>query len=437
MNLTGPLTLRVSKPAGDTLLAEIVRLTETAEQAGSRYVRLADRASRLYAPVVHVLAAATAVGWLAAGAGWHAALTAAVAVLIITCPCALGLAVPAVQVVAGGVLFARGIMVKKASALERLALSDVVVFDKTGTLTEGNPRLIGLSELTKEETAIASALAAASRHPLARALSRALPGAPEGLGVTDIVEQPGEGLRGRWRTSAVKLGRREFVAPELPDDAAGGSEIWLRAGSGAPRRFQFSDATRPDAAETVAALQAAGMETVVLSGDRPSEAGRVAAEAGIATWRAQQQPADKVRFVGDRQAEGHRVLMVGDGINDAPALASAFVSMSPSSAADISQTAADLVFTGNRLAPVAVAVRVARAARSLILQNFALAIGYNVIAVPLAMLGHVTPLIAAIAMSSSSIIVTGNALRLRFLNRTDPEPAIVAGAVRSPLEAVP
>jgi Cu2+-exporting ATPase len=418
LNLTGPLTIRVTARSRDTLLAEIVRLMEAAEETSGRYVRLADRISRHYAPFVHILALATVVGWLLVGAGWHMALTTAVAVLIITCPCALGLAVPAVQVVASGFLLGRGIMVKDGSALERLAEVDTVVFDKTGTLTDGEPRLSLMPAVTPGERALAAALGSQSRHPLARALAAAAgPSGAVAPALDAVVEHPGDGMEGRLGDRIVRLGRRDFVGGAEDEAAPGESEIWLRVGDAAPLRFGFQDRLRSDAAETVAALQARGLRVLLLSGDRPEAVRRAADAAGIAEWRAGCRPADKAEALAALAAEGHRVLMVGDGINDAPALAAAFVSMSPASAADISQAAADIVFTGRQLAPVTTARDVARLARRLIRQNFVLAIGYNLIAVPVAILGFATPLIAAIAMSTSSVLVTGNALKLPLLMR--------------------
>lgn len=418
LNLTGPLTVSVTARSRDTLLAEIVRLMEAAEETSGRYVRLADRISRHYAPFVHIVALATVVGWLLLGAGWHMALTTAVAVLIITCPCALGLAVPAVQVVASGFLLGRGIMVKDGSALERMAEIDTVVFDKTGTLTEGEPRLSRSPAATPAEWAIAATLGGQSRHPLARALAAAA--GPVGVvapALDDVAEHPGDGMEARLGERLVRLGRRDFVGGAEGDAAPGESEIWLRVGDDAALRFGFQDALRSDAAETVAALKARGLRVLLLSGDRPEAVRRVAAATGITDWRAGCRPADKAEALATLAAEGRRVLMVGDGINDAPALAAAFVSMSPASAADISQAAADIVFTGRQLASVATATEVAHLARRIIRQNFVLAIGYNLIAVPVAILGFATPLIAAIAMSTSSVLVTGNALKLPLLMR--------------------
>ena len=435
MNLTGPLILTATAKAADTLLAEIVRLMEVAERTASPTVRLADRASRLYAPFVHLLALATLLGWLAVGGGWHMALMAAVAVLIITCPCALGLAVPAVQVVAGGYLLGRGVMLKDGGALERLAVVDVAVFDKTGTLTEGRARLAEAPQIDDRAWALAAGLGQASRHPLARALAEA--GAARGVlpaAIDGIAEHPGEGMSGIAEGVPVRFGRREWVGGETECERFEASEIWLRVGNGAPRAFRFEDALRSDAPDSIAALKAAGLEVVLLSGDRADAVAAVAARTGIVEWRADQRPTDKAAFLADLASAGRRVLMVGDGLNDAPALAGAFVSMSPSGAADISQTAADAVFTGNKLAPVVLAMQVARSARRLILQNFALAIGYNLIAVPIAVLGYATPLIAAVAMSASSILVTANAVRLRLVMRR-PSPRRARQTTRARMQA--
>jgi Cu2+-exporting ATPase len=425
-NLTGLLTVRTTARAADTLLAEIARLMESAERSKSAFVRLADRASRIYAPFVHLLAAATLVGWLTLGAGWHNALAACVAVLIITCPCALGLAVPAVQVVASGFLLRRGIMLKDGAALEKLAGVDTVIFDKTGTLTENRPHLVDTPALTDADWALAAALAGTSRHPLARALAQATAGrANEPPEFSWVKEVPGCGVEAEWNGSIARLGRREWVggADAIASDHRF-SEVWLRVGQEAAAAFRFAAALRPGTAATIAELRTLGIEVMLLSGDREEAVADVAARAGVRHWRARCLPTDKAGLIAELRAKGHRVLMVGDGINDAPALASAAVSMSPADASDFSQNAAGIVFTGRSLAPVAVAIKVARAGQRLILQNFALAIAYNLIAVPIAMAGLATPLIAAIAMSTSSLIVTANALRLPLTTRMRRTPPI-------------
>jgi P-type Cu2+ transporter len=431
LNLTGPLLVQVTAKSGDTLLADIARLMESAERSGSRFVRIADRAARIYAPTVHILSAATFVGWLIADAGWHQALTASIAVLIITCPCALGLAVPAVQVVASGILMRRGIMLKDGAALEKLAGVDTVVFDKTGTLTEGRPELVESPLADVNVWAVAAALGEASRHPLARGLANAATArgiAPAKL--TSVTEQAGSGMEGLWRNMPVRLGRSGWVGGMADEERTGRSEIWLRVGHGPAIPFRFDDALRVDAAATVAALKAEHLGILLLSGDHQEAVVRAARRAGIDEWRAGCLPTDKAGALTFLRSDGKRVLMVGDGINDAPALAAADVSMSPATASDISQTAASLVFTGPRLEPVVTALKVARAAQRLILENIGLAVVYNACAIPVAMLGHATPLIAAVAMSTSSIVVTANALRLSLPFRkkrsraSAPSPAL-------------
>lgn len=412
LNLTGPLTVTVTARPEDSLLADLIRLMEAAEQNRSRYVQVADRLSRIYAPAVHVLAAVTFTGWLLLGQGWHDALMAAVAVLIITCPCALGLAMPVVQVTAIGRLLKMGIVVKAADALERLSSVDTLVFDKTGTLTIGQPALANRADIADDRLALAAALARASRHPLSRAVVVAAANLPLAAALTDVREQPGFGLEGRLDGQLVRLGSADWTgAPDAPVD---GPHLWLRLGDTAPLLFTFHDRLREDAREVFARLKASGREVILLSGDRSAVVAQAAAELGVDRWFAEVKPADKAGVIARLSAEGHRVLMVGDGLNDAPALKAAQGSMSPASAADIAQRAADVVFQGAKLRPVEVTLSMARAAHRRAIENFGLAIGYNVIAVPLAMLGQVTPLIAAIAMSSSSIIVVINALGLKW-----------------------
>ena len=408
INLAAPLRLRVRATGEGTLLAEIVRLMELAEQRRGRFVVLADRVARLYAPVVHTLALATFLGWLLlGGVAWQTALLHAVAVLIITCPCALGLAVPAVQVIASGRLMQRGVLLKSATALERFAEVDTVMFDKTGTLTEGQPVLMP-GTWSAADLAAAAGLAKLSRHPLARALAAACPAAPAARGVE---ERPGCGLllatpSGEWR-----LGRRGWATP-APEDDSVGPELWF-ARPGLPAvRFAFIDRLREDARAVIDELRAAGFQVGLLSGDRAASVAAIAAQLDITGWHAGQRPADKVARLEALRAEGRRVLMVGDGLNDAPALAAATVSLSPASAADISQTTADAVFQGTRLSPVLDCLRTAHRAARLVRQNIALSLVYNVATVPLAVAGFVTPLVAAISMSASSLLVVGNALRL-------------------------
>jgi Cu2+-exporting ATPase len=416
VNLSGPIVTEATATDQSTLLTEIARLMAAAEQARGLYVRLADRAAQLYAPAVHILGAATFLGWLLAGQGWETALTVAVAVLIITCPCALALAVPAVQVAATSRLFGRGVLVKAADGLERLAEIDTVVLDKTGTLTLGEPALREVQAVPDETLARAASLAGASRHPYARAVVRAAMAAGLPIRPADNVrEVPGHGLERVGpegaETGTERLGSAAWCGVDAASDTA--APVWYRSTDGATVAFHFEDRLRPDAAAFIRGLHEAGLATELLSGDRPAAVAAAAAGAAIARWQAGRLPGDKIARLEALKAEGRKVLMVGDGLNDAPALAAAHASISPASAADISQTAADAVVQGERLAPVLETLAVARAAHRMALQNFAIALGYNCVFVPLAVVGYVTPLIAAVAMSASSIAVTANAVRLR------------------------
>lgn len=416
LNLTGALTIRVEAAGQGTLLDEIDRLMNQAVGSRSRYVRLADRAARLYAPVVHTLAAATFLGWLAWGLAWPEALLIAATVLIITCPCALGLAIPAVQVVAASALFRRKIMLKEGDALERLAEADIAVFDKTGTLTLPEPEILNPEALPAERRAEIGALAAASTHPLAQALARAL-GATSRR--TDVREERGHGLSAGEGDDEQRLGSLGFCEAEAKAEAVavkarhpGASLIAYR--DGAYRTvLALGQSLRPDARATIDALRVAGLEIAILSGDRPEAVAPIAAELGIAHVQAGLLPADKLNLLDSMAANGRKVLMVGDGLNDAPALAGAHVSLSPVSATHLAQAAADIVFLGDSLAPVASALGIARKARGLMLQNLWFAVLYNAVAVPIAIAGLATPLVAAVAMSGSSLVVTLNALRAR------------------------
>lgn len=403
LNLSGLLTLRAGARSDDSALAAIARLVEAGAQNRSRYVRLADKAAALYVPVVHTVAALTFAGGWALGLGPREAMIRAVAVLIVTCPCALGLAVPAVQVAASSRLFRRGVLVKSGAALERLAEVEHVVFDKTGVLTEGRPELI---EADPAVVARVAPLARASRHPLARAVARA---AGEGPMATEIIEHAGQGVEGLVDGRRARLGRAAFVgAPTLKQ---GETELWFGVEGEAPVRLRFADRLRADAAGTVAALKARGLTVEILSGDLAGAVGEAAAAVGVSDWRAGLTPEEKAEAV-DRLSANRKVLMIGDGLNDAAALARAHAAIAPGSALEASQNAADLVLSGQELGAVVEALDVARSARRRALENFGFAAVYNVVAAPAAMLGLVNPFVAAIAMSGSSLVVTLNALRV-------------------------
>ncbi|MBX3428329.1 MAG: heavy metal translocating P-type ATPase [Hyphomonadaceae bacterium] len=417
INLSQRLVIRATARAQDSSVAELARLIEAGEQGRARFVRLAEKAAALYVPVVHSLALVTFLAWLfgpsllrlggfdVSDVGLGVALLNAVAVLIITCPCALGLAVPAVQVVATGRLFKRGVLVKSGDALERLAQVDVAVFDKTGTLTLGKPRLV--SDLAPEVLQAAAALARVSRHPLSRALVEA---AGPGVAAKDAREVAGEGVE----AGGMRLGRRAFAAPNCEDASDDAAELWFSNGNTPPERFAFVDALRADAVQTIAALRARGIAVELISGDRPVAVEAAAREAGIEYWSGAASPADKTARLAALRAEGKKPLMIGDGLNDAAALAAAYASASPGTALEASQAASDIVLQGAQLMPLVEAIDVAKMARTRTLENIQFSALYNIVAAPLAAAGFLTPLIAALAMSGSSLIVTLNALRLQL-----------------------
>ncbi|MCW5773714.1 MAG: cadmium-translocating P-type ATPase [Rhodospirillaceae bacterium] len=426
VNLGAALKIKARAAGENTLLAEILRLMEAAEQKKSRYVALADRVSRLYAPVVHLMALATFAGWWAlGGATWQGALVNAIAVLIVTCPCALGLAVPAVQVIASGRLMRSGVLLKSGTALERLAVVDTVVFDKTGTLTLGKPVLANADAAPADALALAAGIARNSAHPLARALAQS---APDAAAVDGVREIPGSGLVLDTPAGEVRLGSRAWCGI-ADDETETAMELWLTRHAAAALRFAFADAPRADAADVVAALRRRGYDVKLISGDRAPAVAAVADALGIADRQAQVSPADKTAFLNRLAAQGRKVLMVGDGLNDAPSLAAADVSMAPASASDVGRLAADFVFIRPGLMAVARARETARAADIVVRQNFAIAIAYNCIAVPLAMAGAVTPLVAAIAMSASSVAVVANSLRLAIAGGRRAAPAAPRAAM--------
>jgi len=411
---SGTLRVRAAAASENTLLAEISRLLDQALQARSRYLRLAERASRLYAPVVHAAAFLTMVGWLAYGATLHDSIVTAIAVLIITCPCALGLAIPAVQTVASGALFGSGVLLNAGDAIERIAEINRVIFDKTGTLTLPELDVANLANLPDNVVEIAGRLALSSRHPVAAAVARAA-GATEPL--TDIEEEPGQGVRGYHDGQPIRLGRPSFCNAENL-----ANEMLSRDPEASIVAFSHGDATfvfavrqqmRPDAAEIIANLNRLGIAVESVSGDREPAVRFAAGMLGIHEWRAEVSPVDKIARIEELARGGCKVLMVGGGLNDAPALAAAHASMSPVSATHMSQAVADAVFLGDCLAPVLMAVKVSRKALHLMRQNLWLDVIYNALAVPVAIAGLVTPLIAAAAMSGSSLLVMLNALRAR------------------------
>jgi Cu2+-exporting ATPase len=414
VNLTGPLTIRATAVGRETSLHRMADLVAIAESGRSRYTALADRTAKYYTPGVLLLALFSFVGWYVYSSDMRTALNIAAAVLIITCPCALGLAVPAVTTAASGKLFRRGMLIKDATALERLARVDTVVFDKTGTLTAGTPELMNLADHDASDLAVALALAEGSAHPLSVSLAAAARAA--GIvpaQVTDRTEVPGYGSEGVWRGQIVRLGRASWVGAGQKAAALTETTAWLSVGDADPCAFTFTDRLRPGAAEAVRQLMQNGIRVLLMSGDTTPVVAALAHRLGIPEWQAEALPADKSARITALQSEGRNVLMVGDGLNDTAALTAADVSISPASALDAARVASDIVLLGSDLSPIADALITAQSAVQRIRENFNIATFYNVIAVPIAIAGFATPLVAALAMSSSSITVALNAVRLK------------------------
>jgi Cu2+-exporting ATPase len=405
VNIDQPIQGIALGAASDSLLSDISDMLEAGEQKRSAYRKIADKAVSLYVPFVHTTAALTFIAWLLLGANVREATMVAVTTLIITCPCALALAAPVAQVVASGRLFKKGVFLRSGDALERLAEIDHVVFDKTGTLTLGMPVLISED---MAELQIAAQLARASHHPLSRAIAAAAGPGPVAQSVT---EHPGLGLESEIDGIVYRLGSAEWVESSGTPVTTGPALWFCRLGE-APVLFEFEDQVRSDASQTVRALSALGIESEILSGDRAGAVERAAKTLSISAWTAGVSPAQKAERLEALTKAGKKPLMIGDGLNDAGALSLAHASLAPGGAIDVSQSASDAVFSGG-LDSILTILKVSKSAKRTMLQNFGLAAGYNLIAVPIAVCGLVTPLIAAIAMSASSLIVTLNALRIR------------------------
>jgi Cu2+-exporting ATPase len=404
INLGAPFKVQATAVGADTTLRRVAAMVEMAENSRNSYTALADRAAAIYAPAVHLLALFAFIGWAVIGGDVRQALNVAVAVLIITCPCALGLAVPAVSTAAIAQLYSKGFLVKSGTALERLAETNVVMFDKTGTLTIPASRAV-VDLLNPAQQAVARALAQSSTHPVSRAILAALPeGEPAVL--SGVVEVPGKGVQGLSVDGLVQLGSGSWLGADF--DGPG-----LRIGSDPAIALPLTEVLRSGAQTAVDGLRALGLRPGIISGDRLSAVTPLAdtlhiedRQAGISATHKH----DQLQALADG---GDRVMMVGDGLNDAAALAAAHASVAPSSALDAARNAADIVILNDSLADLPLLISVARAATHLSKQNFTIAAVYNFIAVPVALAGMATPLLAAIAMSVSSLTVLANAMRIR------------------------
>ena len=400
VTLTGPITATVTTTGEDTMLRSIMQLVARAEGAKSRYSGLADRAARAYVPIVHLTALAAFVVWLMLTGDVRHAVNVAVATLIITCPCALGLAVPAVAAAATGGLFRRGLLVKSDTALERLAGTDTVVFDKTGTLTR--PTLTAPDTLDATQQSVLKALAMQSDHPLSKSLVKTL-GEIAPASLYHITEIAGTGVQATFNGETVRLGRGDWI----------GAETATAFQCGTTHPLLVTEHLLPGAQNGIDQLKAMGLAVHVLTGDNATKAHALARELSLETVVADVDPKEKLSYIESLQAKGHHVLMVGDGLNDVAALTAANAAISPGTALEASRSAADVVLVSGEIESVPQALRTAKLAHRLVLQNFGLAAAYNLIAIPLAVCGFASPLMAALAMSTSSITVTLNALRAR------------------------
>ncbi len=412
VNRGNPLVIRVQRVGDQTILSAIVKLMERASLTRPRVQQITDRVAARFVAAVLVLAAATAIWWF-----YHDAarmLPIVVSVLIVTCPCALALATPMAMAVATGSAAKRGLLVTRAHALETLARATHFVIDKTGTLTVGKPSVTAVYPLRvgrEEALSLAAALEQGSEHPVATALRDAAPASHRAEGVHNV---PGSGIEGVVGGRTLRIGSRQFASDIAANSDARGidAQIWLADDQELLAGFDLEDRIRPDAGGFVSALRAQGAHISLLSGDRQSVVQDTANQLGIETWRAAMSPKQKLDYVESLQKRGAVVAMIGDGVNDAPVLARAQVAIALMSGAALAQGAADMVLLTGRLSDLTSLIRYARRTLRIVRQNLAWAIAYNLLAIPLAMSGYITPWMAAIGMSASSLLVVGNATRL-------------------------
>jgi len=412
INRGNPLFLRVQRVGDQTLLSAIVKLMERASSSRPRLQQITDRVAARFVTAVLLLATGTAIWWL--GHDAVRTLPIVVSVLIVTCPCALALATPMALAVATSAAAKRGLLVTRAHALETLARATHFVIDKTGTLTIGKPAVDAIYPVNagrEDALSLAAALEQGSEHPVASALRDA---AHTSLQCQQVRNVPGFGIEGIVSGKRVRIGSEPFAAEIAANSYTGGidAQIWLADEQHMLAGFDLRDRLRADAGGFVASLRAQGAQVILLSGDKESVVRDTAGELGIENWRSAMSPHEKLEFVKGLQEQGAVVAMIGDGVNDAPVLAQAQVAVALMSGAALARGAADMVLLTGRLSDLSNLIRYSRRTLRIVRQNLGWAIAYNVIAIPLAMTGHITPWLAAIGMSLSSLLVVGNAMRL-------------------------
>ena len=426
INLRGAVVQRADRIGADTRYEGIVALMRTAMTDRPPLLRAADRIAGPFLWGVLALAAGAAVAWSFIDSS--RAVWVAVSVLIVTCPCALSLAAPSALLAAAGALVRRGVLVQRFEALEALASLDRICFDKTGTLTEPGPEAIAVALQPAAERAgldeagaraLAGVLGGASTHPLSAALAAQAPATSAPIAVVRVEERPGLGVEASAADGRrYRLGARAWVAHGTPRPACAaaqadaGPETWLGGPDGALARFRFAEVLRPDARTSVDRLRSSGLAVELLSGDAPGRVEAVARELGVARFQGDASPADKLAAVAALQAGGHRVAMVGDGLNDAPVMARADVSFAIGDGPALTRSQADFVLLSGTLADVATARTIAQRAMRIVRQNLAWAIAYNAVCVPVALLGWFPPWAAGLGMATSSLVVVLNALRI-------------------------
>ena len=421
LNVESPLVMRIEKVGAETVLSAIVRLLDRAQSEKPRLALLADRIAAWFVAALLGAAAAVSLTWWMLS-DFDTAFRITLSVLVVTCPCALSLATPTAIVAATGALTRLGVLTTRGHALETLARATLVIFDKTGTLTYGRPQVVAVEPESGLEArrclALAAALERGSEHPVGRALAEAA-----GVAVptaTDLRNTPGDGVEGWIEGRCYRVGRAGFAAGLSGAAVAGHADLdtastWVALGddSGLLAWFQLTDTLRPGAAAAVADLRARGLRVLLLSGDRPEAVAHVAREAGITEAAGGLSPQDKLEWLRELQRQGAVVAMVGDGVNDTPVLAAAQVSLAMGGGTQLAHATADMILLSERLEHLVRGVDMARRTLMVMRENFAWAIGYNLIAMPLAAGGWLTPWMSALGMSFSSLLVVVNALRLR------------------------